>query len=65
MTIHYELQFDFQDIPSQTLLQTSDKEKALKQLAKIKDFLGMPITKHDFRITDETTSNYNRGNKYR
>lgn len=61
MTIHYELQFDFVDIPSQCLLQTQDQEKALKLLAKIKDFLGLPISGHDFRITDETTSNYKKG----
>jgi hypothetical protein len=61
MTIHYELQFDFLEIPSQCLLQTTSQEKALKLLAKIKEFLGLPITANDFRITDETTSNYKKG----
>ena len=32
MTIHYEVQLDFERIPCHSILQTKDKEKAIKQL---------------------------------
>ena len=59
MTIHYEVQVDFSVLPSQTILKTQSKDKAIRQLAKIKDFLDMPMHRTDLKYIDESTSRYN------
>lgn len=65
MTIHYEVQLDFRDIPSDTILETSDMEKAIKQMCRIKDFLGLPIVDLDLKVIDESTSKYDNRSRYR
>jgi len=60
MTIRYEVQINFNHLPSHTILQTNDKDKAIRQLVKIKDFLGMPLNKADIKVKDESTSKYRK-----
>ena len=64
MTIHYELQVDFSDIPSFVVIKTTSEDKAIKQLARIKDFVGLPVTKYDLKVIDESVSQYKRRAKY-
>lgn len=33
MTIHYDVQIDFRDIPSTNIMRTKDQEKAIRQMA--------------------------------
>ena len=33
MTIHYDIQIDFRDIPSTVVMNTKDEEKAIRQMA--------------------------------
>jgi hypothetical protein len=58
MTIHYEVQVDFSDIPSHVILKTQQKDKAIKQLARLKEFIGLPINRTDLKFIDESTSKY-------
>ena len=64
MTIHYEVQIDFADVPSQTILETKEQDKAIKQLAQIKSFIGLPIGKHDLKYINQSTSRYDRRKHY-
>ena len=63
MTIHYAVQIDFKDAPSHTVLETQQKDKAIRQLVKIKEFLGLNINKSDLVPTDQSTSKYKRDGK--
>ena len=65
MTIHYEVQLDFRELPSVNILKTKDCAKAMRQMAEIKEFLGMPISRTDLRYIDESTSKLNPSQKYR
>ena len=58
MTIHYEVQLDFEKIPSHTVLSTKDREKGIRQMLKIKEFLHLAVNRADLRYIDESTSNY-------
>merc|ERR1712072_1667010 len=55
MTIHYDVQMDFRDIPSTNLLRSKDREKAVRQMCQIKDFMGLPVNKSDLKVIDEST----------
>ena len=58
MTIHYEVQVDFATLPSYCILQSKSKDKAIGQMVKIRDFLGIPVGKVDLKYIDESTSRY-------
>lgn len=58
MTIHYDVQLDFREIPSTIILRTKDEEKAVRQMAQIKDFMGLPVNSRDLKIVDESTSRF-------
>ena len=60
MTIRYEVQINFNGLPSHTILTTNNKEKAIRQLVKIKDFLGLPLNRADLKVKDESTSKFGR-----
>ena len=63
MTIHYEVQMDFSIAASQTILKSTSKDKAIGQMVKIKDFLGMAVNKRDLKYIDESTSKYDQRRK--
>ena len=66
MTIHYEVQIDFADIPSHTIIQSLNYEKAVKQMAQIKEFLGLALNRNDLKYIDESTARYGRrANRYK
>lgn len=58
MSVHYDVQVDFTDIPSFVIIQTRNQDKAIKQLARIKDFIGLPINKSDLKFIDESTTRF-------
>mmetsp|Transcript_13346 Transcript_13346/g.22688 ORF Transcript_13346/g.22688 Transcript_13346/m.22688 type:complete len:220 (-) Transcript_13346:28-687(-) len=62
VTIHFEVQVDFSNLPSCTLLETQSHDKAIKQAIKIKQFLGLPINKVDLKFIDESTSRFKKSN---
>ena len=65
MTIHYDIQLDFRDIPSTTILRSKDEEKAVRQMAQIKDFMGLPVNSRDLKIIDESTSRFDDRNRHK
>jgi len=65
MTIHYDVQIDFKDIPSTNILRSKDSEKAIRQMAQIKDFMGLPVNSSDLKYVDESTSRYDNRNRAR
>jgi hypothetical protein len=60
MTLHFEVQVDFRGLPSQVVLQSQSKTKAVKQALRLKTFLGLPLHKADLRVVDESTSRFRR-----
>ena len=65
MTIHYDIQLEFRDIPSTIILRTKDEEKAIRQMAQIKDFMGLPVNQRDLRVIDESTSRFDNRNRHK
>ena len=65
MTIHYEVQLDFRELPSAIIMQANDMSKAIRQMAEIKEYLGLPVLETDLKIIDESTSRFNpRSRRY-
>ena len=65
--IHYEVQFDFADVPNKVMLKTLNLEKAVKQMLVLKTWLKIPIKHSDVKYIDETTSQFQhkRANIYK
>jgi len=56
--IHYEIQFDFAEVPNKVMMKTMSLEKAVKQMLVLKTFFCIPIKHSDVKYIDETTSQF-------